>query len=187
MSGAVCPSCGVAVLPGYVRCPKCKKGLPRRHATTPVEGGTAVQTKQRGPLLAIVGVALIGLALIIYFGLRKPSESHAQPAPASAETAPAQPGETAAAPEAPEPTRAASQAGPNANDVAVNLEKALRKARLWSTVGVVGDHVDVRSGSCSDPQLATLVDGAAPSFKAAGLTRIRCLEQSGRVVSDRDL
>lgn len=186
MSGAVCPSCGVAVLPGYVRCPKCKKPLPRRAATSPVEGGTAVQTKQRGPLLAIVGVALLGLALIIYFGLRKPNESHAQPAPAPAETAPAQPAETAAAPEAAEPT-AAAPAGPNASNVATNLEKALRKARLWSTVGVVGDHVDVRSGSCSDPQMTALLDGAAPSFKAAGLTRIRCLEQSGRVVTDRDL
>ena len=186
MSGAVCPSCGVAVLPGYVRCPKCKKPLPRRAETAPVEGGTAVQTKQRGPLLAIVGVALIGLALIIYFGLRKPNQSQAQPAPAPAEPTPA-PAETAAAPEAPEATGPTAPTGPSANDVATNLEKALRKARLWSTVGIVGDHVDVRSGSCSDPQMTPLLDGDAPSFKAAGLTRIRCLEQSGRVVTDRDL
>lgn len=186
MTGAVCPSCGVAVLPGYVRCPKCKKALPRRHAT-PVEGGTAVQTTRRGPWLAVVGLALIGLALLIYFGLRTPKASHAQAAPAPVENTPAQPAENAASPEAPEATAAAAPAGPSAVDVAANLEKALKKAHLWSTVGVVGDHVDVRSGSCSDPGIAPLLDGAAPSFKAAGLTRMRCLEQSGRVVTDRDL
>jgi hypothetical protein len=35
--------------------------------------------------------------------------------------------------------------------------------------------------------MATALDASAPTFKAAGLTKLRCLEQSGRVVTDRDL
>jgi hypothetical protein len=185
MTEAVCPSCGVAVVPGYVRCPKCKKALPRRPGTH-MEGGTAVEEKNRGPLLAIIAAAVIGTGLIIYLGVR--STDKPKPAPT---VAPAQPAETTAAdtaPAAPEPTETTAQpTGPDPVTVAADLEKNLRKQRLWSSVSVVGGRVEIRSGSCSDPGMAPLVDAAAPSFKAAGLTKLRCLEQSGRVVTDRDL
>ena len=43
---AVCPACGVAVVPGYVKCPKCHAGLPlaggRTKRMTGDPGGTAV-------------------------------------------------------------------------------------------------------------------------------------------------
>jgi hypothetical protein len=45
----------------------------------------------------------------------------------------------------------------------------------------------VRSSSCGDKQMLPVLDGIAPRLKAAGLTRLRCLEQSGSVVFARDL
>jgi hypothetical protein len=72
-------------------------------------------------------------------------------------------------------------------DIAGELERALKHRRLWSTVEVGSRVVDVRSGSCADSGLRSLVDAAGPRFKAAGLTRLRCLEQSGAVVFSRDL
>lgn len=183
MSGAVCPSCGVAVVPGYVRCPKCHKPLPRRRSTQ-VEGGTAVQAPRRFPIVAIAFALVLGAGVIAFFALREGGKPSTQPA-ATGEPQPettAAPAQTPDQPEAPE-----RPAGPDPQNVAADLERALKKNRLWSTVSVVGDHVDVRSGSCGDPAMAPLLDGAAPTFKAAGLTRMRCLEQSGRVVTERDL
>jgi hypothetical protein len=185
MSGAFCPSCGVAVVPGYVRCPKCHKPLPRRPAAG-VIGGTALESSRRLPLIAVVAAAFVVLAIIVYLGLRKTDQKLAptttQAAPQVDTVAP----EPAAVVEQPD-TTVVAPSGPDAGDVAADLERALKRQRLWSTVSVVGDRVDVRSGSCGDAAMAPLLDGAAPSFKAAGLTKLRCLEQSGRVVTARDL
>ena len=67
---SVCPACGIAVVPGYVRCPRCHAGLPvgaGRVKRTPADpGGTAVA--RRGfPISAVVaaqasGAQVIGLA-----------------------------------------------------------------------------------------------------------------------------
>jgi hypothetical protein len=185
MSGAVCPSCGVAVVPGYVRCPKCHSPLPRRSVSA-LEGGTAVQTTPRkAPLVAVLAAVALGVAILIYLGVRKTDK----PAAAAPSVEESQAVTTAAEPApAPEQAETAQQpTGPNALDVAANLERALKKQRLWSTVTVVGGRVDVRSGSCADAAMTPALDGAASAFKAAGLTKLRCLEQSGRVVTERDL
>jgi len=66
VSGDVCPKCGVAVVPGYVRCPKCHFVLPpvRRARSSISPGGTAVQ-ERRVPVAAIVlGVTALGVALV---------------------------------------------------------------------------------------------------------------------------
>jgi hypothetical protein len=184
--GAFCPSCGVAVVPGYVKCPKCHKALPRR-ATTAVVGGTAVDSKSRGPLLAVIAGALVLGAIVAYLGLRSTKSEprqQAAAAPVQAQVAqPETPTETLAAAE----VRPTAPTTPDPGAVASDLERNLRKLRLWSTVSVEGSRVDVRSGSCGDPAMAPVLDTSVPSFKAAGLTKLRCLEQSGRVVSDRDL
>ncbi len=185
MTGAVCPSCGVAVVPGYVRCPKCHQPLPR-HQPRGVEGGTAVPSARPTPLLAIIGAGLIVVALVIYFGVR----SSSGPAPRPIAASPAAPPPPAAAATASAPELAATPAPPSAPDaqrVASELRRTLERQRLWSQVTVTGDRVDVQSSSCDDPAMAPLLDSAAPAFKAAGLTSLRCLEQSGRVVTDRDL
>lgn len=187
--GAFCPSCGVAVVPGYVRCPKCHKPLPQTPKAVRDMGGTAVETTSKTPLIALLGGALVVGLLIAYFAFRTKTEPRAAVAtPTPQQQTPSQPGP--AQPEAtPVETRptTTTQAGPDPNAAAGDLERALRKQRLWSTVSVTGSRVDVRSGSCSDPAMAPALDASAASFKAAGLTQLRCLEQSGRVVSSRDL
>jgi hypothetical protein len=157
--------------------------LPRKKGSH-VEGGTAVQPARSFPIVAIAAALALTAGIIAFFALRKDNAPQPQPAATQAQddtTA----DDTAQAAEQPEAS--AQPAGPDVQSVAADLEKTLKRERLWATVSIVGDHVDVRSGSCSDEKMAPLLDGAAASFKAAGLTRIRCLEQSGRVVTDRDL
>src|ERR1700729_4185268 len=92
MAGAVCPACGVAVVPGYVRCPKCHRPLPRfaRNTASPV-GGTTIKTKQGSPLLAIA--VIVGGGFIAFFALRgnRHHEASAAPAPVSAADQPMAP------------------------------------------------------------------------------------------------
>jgi hypothetical protein len=45
----------------------------------------------------------------------------------------------------------------------------------------------VRSSACSEAALGSLIDARRDVLRDAGLTRLRCLEQSGRVVFERDL
>ncbi|HEX5059248.1 MAG TPA: hypothetical protein VFV99_07805 [Kofleriaceae bacterium] len=185
MSGAVCPSCGVAVVPGYVRCPKCHKALPRARGSH-LEGGTAVASATgKGPLITAIAIGVVAIGAIAYLGLRKNEKPAAQPA-ATVET-PAVPAQAEVETPAQPTEQPAQPTGPTALDVAAGLERNLKKQRLWSTVSIIGDHVDVRSGSCEDPGMKPALDEVAPSFKAAGLTSLRCLEQSGRVVTARDL
>ena len=175
-------------MPGYARCPKCRKPLPRRKQT--VMGGTAVEesTSKTG-LIVVLAAITVGAIVIAYLGLR--SSKSSTPPPVAGPTT-QQPEVTQ--PENDEPTgpdttetRPNQPAAPDPGVVADRLERALKRERLWSTVNVEGARVDVRSGSCADPKLVIILDGTAPSLKAAGLTRLRCLEQSGTVVSDRDL
>ena len=81
----------------------------------------------------------------------------------------------------------AAPSAPRPDAIAADLERSLKKQRLWSTVNIVGDHVDIRSGSCGDPAMKSSLELVAGTFKAAGLTKLRCVEQSGSLVFDRDL
>jgi hypothetical protein len=85
----------------------------------------------------------------------------------------------------PPPTNVAPKVRPE--DVAKTLEHNLKTQRLWSTVTVTGDHVDVRSASCADGAMKPAIETVVASFHAAGLTKLRCVEQSGGVVFARDL
>ncbi len=187
-SGTVCPSCGVAVVPGYVRCPKCHKSLPRRAGPSTLEGGTAVDTTRKSPMIAVIAIALLGGGVIAYLGLRSNGTAKQQ-APVAAPVA--EPEAAPAGSEVAAPDDIDLPSGPSAEQTAVaaasQLERELKKQRLWSTVQVFGNRVEIRSGSCSDPAMASALDASAATFKSAGLTRLRCLEQSGRVVTDRDL
>lgn len=186
MSAPVCPACGVAVVPGYVRCPKCHKPLPRRPAA--IEGGTALEQKSRAPaIVAIAAAVLVGGGSIAYFILRGDDVTTEAPPPVvTPEVEDTDEQEVVTTPDLPaEPTSAPKR--PDAQATAAELERSLKRQRLWSTVTVVGGRVDVRSGSCDDPAMAPELDGATPALKAAGLTKLRCVEQSGRVVSERDL
>jgi len=190
---AVCPACGVAIVPGYVRCPKCHAALPygagRRGAPTSIgSGGTAVK-ETRFPLGAVIAAVVVVLVIVMFFGLRGGSDDEPEPdvvpeQPAGATVPvpaqrPAQPSAIEAIPPA--------QPATNPSSAVADLERALRQQRLWSTVEVDGARIDVRSAACGDAELTRLIDGAAASLRGVGLTRLRCLAQSGAVVLERDL
>jgi hypothetical protein len=67
------------------------------------------------------------------------------------------------------------------------LARALGRQRLWSTVELMGARVEVRSASCEEQGMSTTIDGARAGLRAAGLTQLRCVAQSGGVVFERDL
>jgi len=189
---AVCPSCGVAVVSGYVRCPKCHAGLPMARAkrTTAEPGGTAVEAR-RVPIAPIAGgAALVVLVVVLSLrGSNKPADgppAQAQPAPIVAVAPPPPPRSTvpivvSAAP--PDPAAAAR----DPRVAASALEQALRVQRLWGRAELVGTRVDLRSGSCGDKAMRGLIENQRAVLHGAGLTRLRCVEQSGAVVFELDL
>jgi|SRR5580704_11257681 hypothetical protein len=190
MAGAVCPACGVAVVPGYVRCPKCHRALPRfaRNTASPV-GGTTLVTKRGSPIVAVAIAVIVGGGFIAFFALRGSKASHAAAAPAPEETLPLPavvPTAPSQAPVTATPAPVATST-PNPGAIASQLQRTLQHMELWSTVSVTGSRVELQSSSCRDPQLEKQLAAVTASFRSAGLTHVRCLEQSGAVVFDREL
>ena len=190
---SVCPACGIAVVPGYVRCPRCHAGLPvgaGRVKRTPADpGGTAVA--RRGFPISAVVVAVAVAAAIIVFGTRRSSrlaapEPAALPAPVEATAAAAPPTTAPLAVPAPSQVRA-DTAEQDRRAAALQLEATLRRQRLWGRAEVQGLRIDVRSGSCADKAMPPAIDSERTVLRGAGLTRLRCLAQSGAVVFERDL
>lgn len=171
-----------------MRCPKCRAPLPSRRPQT-VAGGTAVEGGGRVPLLPIAGGAIIVLAVILYVVLGK-SDAAKSSAPDPATVTSTEP--TAEAPQSMNPgplpvlpERDNNRIDPSA--VGRDLERALKNQRLWSSVEVADGDVDIRSGSCRDENMIPIVDAARTALRNAGLTRVRCMENSGAVVFERGL
>jgi len=132
---AVCPRCGVAVVPGYVKCPKCHSELPagsgRAKRVTAEPGGTALETRDFpiAPFVAALGVAA---AIIIVFSVRSAGKktdvtAAALPAPINAIAAPPAPlRPTSASPAAPQAAQGAAAALEDPRAAAAELETALR-------------------------------------------------------------
>jgi hypothetical protein len=189
----VCPACGVAVVPGYVRCPKCHAGLPfgRGKRTTVDPGGTAVP-RSRFPLAALLVALGVAAAIILVFGMRGTTKKAAEATPPPAEPIeatirppPRPPVAPAVAP--PSTLAAPVAAAPDLGAAVSDLEDTLHRQRLWGRVELLGPRIDVRSGSCADPAMQPLIDGKKTLLHGAGLTKLRCVEQSGAVVFERDL
>lgn len=196
---SVCPGCGVAVVPGYVRCPKCHTALSGATTTGRIrridEGGTAMPDRSFPLMPVLLGLAVLA-AMILVFGTRGtktkteteavatiPDPVPATPIRTAPPTAAARPATEVAAP-------GAVATGPTAADISAAsraLEGALRQARLWGRVEAGGGLVVVRSGSCGDRTMRPTIDGQAALLRGAGLTKLRCVEQSGAVVFERDL
>lgn len=152
-------------------------------------GGTAM--KQSGVPMIAIGVAVgVVLVIVLIFGLR--SSSHTDKKPESRTAAPTQvapatqPNQRAPVQVAPE-TTTPEVARPNPAVVAGELERRLGRQRLWSTIEINGARIDVRSGLCTDPAMAPTLDGSSAALRNVGLTRLRCVAQSGSVVFERDL
>lgn len=188
MSGPTCPSCGVAVLPGYTRCPKCRAKLQGGAVISQkVAGGTTIQDRSL-PILPVAGVVVVIGGLIAFFALRDGGSSSApaatsQPVPQPAVIT----GGQAATPPTPDPIATITPTGPSAETVATELVKTLNRQRLWSEGNVIGTRLDVSSGACEEAGMAPAFDSARAQLKAAGLTQVRCLDKSGRPVFVRDL
>lgn len=192
MSGAVCPKCGVAVVPGYVKCPKCHAPLPTRARAITNMGGTSVDGGGGLPVIPLLVGGAVVLAIVLVLALRKDKAAVATDVPEDALLEPEQAGpapahvvEPAEIPSDPGPAQ--GSAAPDSSAAVAALDRALKLERLWGTVSTVGERVDVRTGACNDPGLAALVTRSAIQLKDAGLTRLRCMEQSGAVVFERDL
>lgn len=191
---AVCPACGVAVVPGYVRCPKCHAGLPtgRMKRVTGDPGGTAVVEKGF-PISAVLVAVGVAAVIILVFGFRGASKkTQAAPAPPPVAIAavgvPPPPRRAIAAPVSPTPAPVVTEPAPaDPRAAAAALEDVLRRARLWGRVEISGARVDVRSGSCGDKTMRPAIEGEKAVLRGAGLTKLRCVEQSGAVVFERDL
>ena len=193
---AVCPACGVAVVPGYVRCPKCHAGLPlggRGKRMTAEPGGTALAPRRGMPVPAVVAAVVLAAAVLVVLVLR----GGGKPTAAAAEVPP-EPVEVVAQTAAPRVARAplaqaatsqaaSDTAAQDRSTAVVQLEDTLRRQRLWGRAEVVGPRIDVRSGSCGDKAMRPAIETAHAVLRGAGLTRLRCLEQSGAVVFERDL
>lgn len=194
---AVCPACGVAVVPGYARCPRCQKPLPygngSKRARTAVAGGTVAEDRRFPWMLIAVplgAVIAIGLLLKLIAG---GSDDKPVDAPVAVQPAQPQGGTVAAQVVEPPPqqrppvVQPAQPAAPDPNAAAGELDRLLRSRRLWSTVETAPPRIDVRSSFCDDPSMRASIDSVAAVLRRAGLTRLRCLAQSGIVVVERDL
>ncbi len=192
---AVCPACGVAVVPGYAKCPRCQKPLPygngSRRAPTAVAGGTVAEDRQfPWALVAVPLGAVIVIALFL-----KLVAGGGDDAPVVADgpigATPAQPQGTVVAqpalPTDPQPVRPTQPAAPDPTAAVAELDRLLRGQRLWSTIQTELPRIDVRSSSCDNPSMRPSIDRVAAVLRRAGLTRLRCLAQSGTVVFERDL
>lgn len=185
----VCPACGVAVVPGYVKCPKCHAKLPSFGAGRSrfVEGGTSVP--ERGfPVLAIVVPVVLVAAIVVYFGFLRSSGTSAPPAAATDLATPASPATAPTTTAAVDPTATPTPPpAPSLEAVANDLQRALQRQRLWSTIEIVGARVDIRSTACSEAAMGPSIDGARDALRAAGGSQLRCLVPGGAVVFQRDL
>jgi hypothetical protein len=140
-----------------------------------------------------VVVALgVAAAIIVVFGVRARGKrtqgadaADAVPLQAVPRATPT-PVVVAAAAPAPTPQRPGA-AAPDPGAAATDLEGVLRKQRLWNRVDITGSRVDVRSGSCGDPAMRPAIEGRRAVLRGAGLTRLRCVEQSGAVVFEYEL
>ncbi len=189
---AVCPVCGVAVVPGYVRCPKCHAGLPgggRAKRSTAEPSGTSVAPKGFPMSAVAVAVGVAGV-IILVFGLRSGKKLEAVPVAPAEPIEIRRPVETAhivTEPQAAAPELAAEAAARDQHAAALELEDTLHRQRLWGRVEILGQRVDLRSGSCADKAMKPVIEGARSVLHGAGLTKLRCVEQSGAVVFERDL
>jgi hypothetical protein len=184
----------VAVVPGYVKCPKCGAPLPKKPARlqTNTAGGTSVESGGGFPVVPVVGAGLVLAIVIAVFALRGGDDKKQAPTATPTAAAPDAGGGTTATGAAdpdpiPDPPTQDQDTTADPSAATRALGNGLQRERLWGTVETIGTRIEIRSGACDDPKMATLIEASTPALRDGGLTKLRCLEQSGRVVFERDL
>jgi hypothetical protein len=180
------------VIPGYVRCPKCHAGLSlstgRIKRVTADPGGTALP-QNSFPFSSVIVAVGVAAAIFLVFGFRggsKKTEAASSLMPDPIAAVPDPPPRTLLRSPAGAPAPEPSAGAPDSRAAIGELETTLRRQRLWGHAEITGQRINLRSGSCSDPAMRTVIDGKAALLHTAGLTKLRCLEQSGAVVFERD-
>jgi hypothetical protein len=148
-------------------------------------------------MLPIIGGGIVALGIILYFVLGRsdaakakapdPTTPIAEEQPTTDDPADTTPAPVTAPQQPVQPVQQDTQNRIDPNAVAADLERALKNQRLWSNVDVVGKDVQLTTGSCRDANLLPTITAAAQALRNAGLTRVRCLENSGAVVFERAL
>ena len=186
---ATCPACGVPVTVGYVKCPRCHAPLPVRIARGRASlgyGGTSITERQgawRGPAVALVLLAIVGVAIAVVVKRSSRAANVVATVPAVAVAPPAAINDSPVAPVvAAHEAAADTTAGKNALAL---LDRDLREHRMWSTVTAHGVAITVQSSQCGDAAIVGVIDAAASELKAAGFKMLQCAEPAGHVVFDR--
>lgn len=194
-----CPACGVKVMLGYAKCPKCHAPMPspgpRSRRSSVAGGGTTSQPMERldvesgrGWIVGLVALVLVAGMIIWAVELRgsgvtrRPSE-----AVMPVENGRGSESEMPAPPEPDELKLPTLQNRPDPAYVADAFEGELARDRLFATVQAIGDLLDVRSAYCTDPRFSEIAARYLPDLKAAGIARIRCSETHGEQVYERPL
>jgi hypothetical protein len=184
---------------GYLKCPKCHAPMPgassSRMRRASMAGGTTSEridlpeTSGGGNgLLWIIAVLVLGAGVAVWATQCRAANRNATPAAAvTDENAPV--AGTAVAPQAVDETLPApSQTGnPDPSFAADALEGELAGERLFATVQVLGEVLDVRSAFCAEARLAEIITRHAGELRAAGVVRMRCSETYGTQVFERPL
>ncbi len=199
-TGGTCPACGVAVAPGYPRCPKCHAALPDapplggNASAQRVQGGTSTAAESPRSWLWVAGAAGLALLGVIGFFVLRSSEKHpgAPPPPAASPAeVPAAPNVAAAEqgadvapdPSAPaEPSRVQQQL-----EAAASLREALDNRRLWASVNADHNDLSIHSAYCNDAAMAGAIDELEKDLGAAGITHVGCYERHGPLVFERTI
>lgn len=193
-----CPSCGISVMVGYVKCPKCHAPMPGsttgRNRRASMAGGT---TSERIDVLAdegrgggmwwLAGVVVIGVGVAVWATQCRGTRRATAPAAAVTDTQPAA-GTAQIDDTAPDQRPApVAPGGPDPAYAADALEGELAGERLYATVQVVGEILDVRSAFCNEVRLGEIVGRHAAELKGSGVQRVRCSETYGTQVFERGL
>ena len=160
-------------------------------------GGTSVPSRDRFPLAPVIGGVVVALVIALFFGLRSGHASQEVPVAAPTDdtveddSRPTQQVPGAIPPPQPAPIATRQQTpapqGPTPQAALAELDKQLHAQRMFAGLSVDGTTAVVRSASCGDNDLGNVLSGSSASLAASGLTKLRCVEQSGRVVFERDL
>ena len=199
-SSHACPECGVAVAPGYPKCPKCHARLP--YVPSPLQrvgsmasGGTSASEGGGGAgMWAVVAAIVLVAGAVTFFVARGGGGGAAAAGDADAAVEEAT---TVAQPEddleddlaAPEGAEAEE---PREIDTAVieELNAKLAELRVWSSVGqdsADDSIVRIVSSHCEDGALRRAVTTYAEAMRDSGFLRVQCFTQHGALSFDREL
>lgn len=193
-----CPACGVAVAPGYPKCPKCHARLP--HVPSPLHrvgsvtpGGTSAAGGGASAGLWAVAGAIVCIAVAVVFIVMRGGGAGevAADAGAGAEQETAAEQDTVAE----QQTGFAAESFDDQGDgidtaVLEQLNSKLAELRLWSSVEPdAADQTVVRivSSHCEDAGLRSAVLGLSAELKDAGFVGVQCVTQHGALSFQREL